>query len=129
MLQLPLSFFTSFFGMNVKSWSGAPSNVSLHIIILWMFPISSLVIVVALLIAFNDFVRTNTVLLMRMILSRLRKKKEHKDVEHVAGTPRPMVKNDLASALQMVNSRGSIMGASAMTGYTWTTDKRQEKIE
>ncbi|KAF2086603.1 hypothetical protein K490DRAFT_66386 [Saccharata proteae CBS 121410] len=54
---LPLSFFTSLFGMNAREWSGTPKNLSLSTIFILMASISVVVIVVALLIAFNDRIR------------------------------------------------------------------------
>ena len=53
MVQLPLSFFTSFFGMNVREWSGQPTNLPIHTVGVLMGSISAALIVVALLLAFN----------------------------------------------------------------------------
>lgn len=50
---LPLSFFASVFGINVREWSGTSSNPSLHSVFVYMGSISVAVIVVALLLAFN----------------------------------------------------------------------------
>lgn len=54
---LPLSFFSSVFGMNVSNWSGTPTNPSLDYVILVMATISLLVIVIALAAAFNVYLR------------------------------------------------------------------------
>lgn len=50
---LPLSFFTSLFGMNIREWGGNPQNLSILIVFSTMVPISVVVIVGALLIAMN----------------------------------------------------------------------------
>ncbi|KAF2232829.1 hypothetical protein EV356DRAFT_238033 [Viridothelium virens] len=50
---LPLSFFTSFFGMNVREWSGQSTNLPIHTVGVLMGSISAALIVVALLLAFN----------------------------------------------------------------------------
>ncbi|KAF2464298.1 uncharacterized protein BDR25DRAFT_346785 [Lindgomyces ingoldianus] len=50
---LPLSFFTSFFGMNVQDWSGSTSNKSLPTVLALMCGISAAVIIVALFLAFT----------------------------------------------------------------------------
>lgn len=54
---LPLSFFTSLFGMNTSEWSGDETNLSLHTIGVLMGAISFSVILVAFLIAFNEPIR------------------------------------------------------------------------
>lgn len=54
---LPLSFFASVFGINAREWSGTPSNPSLHEIFFYMVTISVIVILVALLVAFNRSTR------------------------------------------------------------------------
>ncbi|KAI9654644.1 MAG: hypothetical protein M1821_005851 [Bathelium mastoideum] len=50
---LPLSFFTSFFGMNVREWSGQPTNLPLHTVGVLMGSISAALILIALVLAFN----------------------------------------------------------------------------
>ncbi|KAI9798830.1 MAG: hypothetical protein M1825_004953, partial [Sarcosagium campestre] len=55
---LPLSFFTSLFGMNVREWTGQKSNLSARRIFTLMAFISFAVIFVALLVAFNGTVRS-----------------------------------------------------------------------
>ncbi|KAI9893444.1 MAG: hypothetical protein M1814_006741 [Vezdaea aestivalis] len=54
---LPLSFFTSLFGMNVREWSGTPTNPTTHDVIVYMCAISFSVIIVAFLLAFVKSVR------------------------------------------------------------------------
>ncbi|KAF1987167.1 hypothetical protein K402DRAFT_420401 [Aulographum hederae CBS 113979] len=54
---LPLSFFTSLFGMNAREWSGQQSNMTLHAIFLIAGLISAAVIITALLLAFNKPIR------------------------------------------------------------------------
>lgn len=54
---LPLSFFTSLFGMNVREWSGTDTNVPMHTALVLMCGISAAVILIALLLAFNKPVR------------------------------------------------------------------------
>jgi len=51
-LFLPLSFFTSLFGMNVRDWSGQASNEGLRKVLILMGSVSAAVIVLALLAAF-----------------------------------------------------------------------------
>ena len=50
---LPLSFFSSVFGMNAKEWSGTDTNPDLNYIIKVMGSVSVGVIVIALFMAFN----------------------------------------------------------------------------
>ncbi|KAI9679132.1 MAG: hypothetical protein M1822_007342 [Bathelium mastoideum] len=50
---LPLSFFTSFFGMNVREWSGQPTNLPIHTVGVLMGSISAALILIALVLAFN----------------------------------------------------------------------------
>jgi Mg2+ and Co2+ transporter CorA len=54
---LPLSFFTSVFGMNTREWSGTSSNLDLHEIFLIAGCVSAAVIIGALLLAFNRVIR------------------------------------------------------------------------
>ena len=75
---LPLSFFTSLFGMNAARWSGVETNVSLHVIFAWMFPVSAVVTISALLIAFNESVRATTIWYTEKLLKRLTGK-QHDD--------------------------------------------------
>lgn len=50
--QLPLSFFTSLFGMNVRDWTGDERNSTLHRVMILMGSASAAIIVIALLAAF-----------------------------------------------------------------------------
>jgi len=50
--QLPLSFFTSLFSMNVGDWTGDPENSTLRRVMILMGSASAAIIVVALLAAF-----------------------------------------------------------------------------
>ncbi|KAJ9631096.1 hypothetical protein H2203_001627 [Taxawa tesnikishii (nom. ined.)] len=54
---LPLSFFTSLFGMNAREWSGASTDPTLHTIGVLMGSISISVIAITLLLAFNKSMR------------------------------------------------------------------------
>lgn len=54
---LPLSFFTSLFGMNVREWSGQNTNMPMHTVLVVMCSVSAAVILIALLLAFNKQVR------------------------------------------------------------------------
>ena len=54
---LPLSFFSSIFGMNVKDWSGTETNPTLEYVLLLMGFVSLGVILLALLAAFHGVVR------------------------------------------------------------------------
>jgi hypothetical protein len=49
---LPLSFFTSLYGMNLREWSGESKNTSARSVALYMGTISTVVIVIALVLAF-----------------------------------------------------------------------------
>jgi hypothetical protein len=51
-LFLPLSFFTSLFGMNVRDWTGDPANSTLQRVMILMGSASAAIIVIALLAAF-----------------------------------------------------------------------------
>ncbi|KAK3082341.1 hypothetical protein LTS18_004253 [Coniosporium uncinatum] len=57
-LFLPLSFFTSLFGMNAREWSGQDSDPDLSHIGILMGSISAAVIIIALLVAFNKNIHT-----------------------------------------------------------------------
>ncbi|KAL6234165.1 hypothetical protein BDW75DRAFT_241365 [Aspergillus navahoensis] len=54
---LPLSFFTSLFGLNAREWSGEPTNLTLRTMLTIAGPTSIAVIVSALLIAFSERLR------------------------------------------------------------------------
>ncbi|RAK85145.1 hypothetical protein BO79DRAFT_201721 [Aspergillus costaricaensis CBS 115574] len=54
---LPLSFFTSLFGINAREWSGEPENLSLGQMLYISGPASFAIIMFALLIAFNERLR------------------------------------------------------------------------
>jgi len=49
---LPLSFFTSLYGMNLREWSGEQKNASARSVAFYMGSISTVVIVIALVLAF-----------------------------------------------------------------------------
>jgi hypothetical protein len=50
---LPLSFFTSLFGMNVRDWSDDPSNKTLRSVITLTGSISAVIIIIAIVFAFG----------------------------------------------------------------------------
>ncbi|KAL4878973.1 hypothetical protein BJY04DRAFT_194503 [Aspergillus karnatakaensis] len=54
---LPLSFFTSLFGINAREWSGEPTNLTLDTMLTIAGPTSLAVIISALLIAFSERLR------------------------------------------------------------------------
>ncbi|KAL4917162.1 hypothetical protein BDW62DRAFT_184271 [Aspergillus aurantiobrunneus] len=54
---LPLSFFTSLFGINAREWSGEPTNLTLRTMLSIAGPVSVAVIGSALLIAFSERLR------------------------------------------------------------------------
>ena len=58
---LPLSFFTSLFGMNVREWSGESTNPDFREVFLIMGCLSAGLVVVALTIAFNRPIRDKIV--------------------------------------------------------------------
>jgi len=49
---LPLSFFTSLYGMNIREWSGQRTNLAAKTAMVYMAPISTVVIFLALVVAF-----------------------------------------------------------------------------
>jgi CorA-like Mg2+ transporter protein len=54
---LPLSFFSSIFGMNVSDWSGTSTNPTLDYVLEVMSLVSLAVVVIALVAAFNVAIR------------------------------------------------------------------------
>ncbi|KAI9727442.1 MAG: hypothetical protein M1834_008386 [Cirrosporium novae-zelandiae] len=58
---LPLSFFTSLFGMNARDWSGSSTNLSLQRMIVIAGPVSVAIIAFALFMAFSGQLRYVTV--------------------------------------------------------------------
>ncbi|KAF7162626.1 hypothetical protein CNMCM5623_007851 [Aspergillus felis] len=54
---LPLSFFTSLFGINVREWSGTETNPDFREMFLIAGPSSVAIILIALLLAFNERLR------------------------------------------------------------------------
>ncbi|THC99661.1 hypothetical protein EYZ11_000822 [Aspergillus tanneri] len=54
---LPLSFFTSLFGINVREWSGESENLTMSQMLTIAGPISAAVIIIALLMAFSERLR------------------------------------------------------------------------
>ncbi|KAF7117440.1 hypothetical protein CNMCM5793_006385 [Aspergillus hiratsukae] len=54
---LPLSFFTSLFGINVREWSGTDTNPDFRQMFLIAGPSSVAIILIALLLAFNESLR------------------------------------------------------------------------
>ncbi|GIJ98776.1 hypothetical protein Aspvir_000897 [Aspergillus viridinutans] len=54
---LPLSFFTSLFGINVREWSGTETNPDFRQMFLIAGPSSVAIILIALLLAFNERLR------------------------------------------------------------------------
>ncbi|KAF7718922.1 DUF676 domain-containing protein [Penicillium ucsense] len=54
---LPLSFFTSLFGINAREWSGTPENLSLSEMFEIGAPASFAIIAIALLLAFSERLR------------------------------------------------------------------------
>ena len=68
---LPLSFFASVFGMNLKEWSGTDTNITLQTAFTYMGAISIAVIIVALLVAFNRFSRRITLRIWKVVAKPL----------------------------------------------------------
>jgi hypothetical protein len=54
---LPLSYFSSLFGMNVREWSGTETNATAHTVVLYSATISMGIILTALFLAFNQTIR------------------------------------------------------------------------
>jgi Mg2+ and Co2+ transporter CorA len=67
---LPLSFFTSVFGMNTREWTGSSDNLGLHEIFLIAGCVSATVIIGALLLAFNKVIRQKVKRLFYKTLKR-----------------------------------------------------------
>lgn len=87
-LQLPLSFFTSLFGMNASEWTGSSSDPNLHVIFLWTFPVSIVVIITALFVAFNSYVRHRAVWALKLASKMTGRSRGPRDLEHgAAGGP------------------------------------------
>ncbi|KAI9038646.1 uncharacterized protein KD926_010590 [Aspergillus affinis] len=57
---LPLSFFTSLFGINVREWSGEETNLTMSQMLSISGPTSFAIIVIALLMAFSERLRDVT---------------------------------------------------------------------
>ena len=53
LIFLPLSFFASVFGINSREWSGVLTNPTISTILTYMGSISLVLILIALLVAFN----------------------------------------------------------------------------
>ncbi|RAK96319.1 uncharacterized protein BO80DRAFT_366606 [Aspergillus ibericus CBS 121593] len=68
---LPLSFFTSLFGINAREWSGTPENLTLGEMLYIAGPASFAIIVIALLIAFNERLRETLWRAQKLILDIL----------------------------------------------------------
>ena len=68
---LPLSFFASIFGMNVREWSGTDTNVTIQTAFTYMGAISIAVIIVALLVAFNRFSRRIVLKIWKLVAKPL----------------------------------------------------------
>ncbi|KAL2856693.1 hypothetical protein BJY01DRAFT_242737 [Aspergillus pseudoustus] len=64
---LPLSFFTSLFGINAREWSGEPTNLTLNTMLTIAGPTSVAVIVSALLIAFSERLRDMLLKLQKIL--------------------------------------------------------------
>ncbi|KAL4975881.1 hypothetical protein BDW66DRAFT_63176 [Aspergillus desertorum] len=65
---LPLSFFTSLFGINAREWSGERTNLTLRTMLIIAGPTSIAVIVSALLIAFSERLRDALLKAQKIIL-------------------------------------------------------------
>ncbi|KAL4812338.1 hypothetical protein BDW67DRAFT_193709 [Aspergillus spinulosporus] len=65
---LPLSFFTSLFGINAREWSGEPTNLTLQTMLIIAGPTSIAVIVSALLIAFSERLRDTLLKFQKIII-------------------------------------------------------------
>jgi Mg2+ and Co2+ transporter CorA len=65
---LPLSFFTSLFGMNVREWSGTDTNPKFHEVFLITGCVSAGIIIIALTLAFNKPIRNSVISLFHRSL-------------------------------------------------------------
>ncbi|RAL15292.1 uncharacterized protein BO97DRAFT_463290 [Aspergillus homomorphus CBS 101889] len=68
---LPLSFFTSLFGINAREWSGEPENLTLGQMLYISGPTSFAIIIIALLIAFNERLRETLWRAQKLVLNLL----------------------------------------------------------
>ena len=64
---LPLSFFTSYFGMNVVEFTGQSGNTSVYTFWRYGGSLSAATVAVSLLLAFNQGVRETSLLLLRRV--------------------------------------------------------------
>ncbi|KAL2834205.1 hypothetical protein BDW59DRAFT_137501 [Aspergillus cavernicola] len=69
---LPLSFFTSLFGINAREWSGEPANLTLNTMLTIAGPTSLAVIIFALLIAFSERLRDSLVKMQKITIGLLK---------------------------------------------------------
>ena len=119
---LPLSFFSSVFGMNVSDWSGTPSNPSLSYVLRVMGGISLAIVVVAFMAAFNSYwrrfvrrvvwkrmARPVGRLLLRTPVARLRK--VGSNVSGAGDTGR------------RAGPKGGAKGGTAKREHTWDVEK------
>ncbi|PWY68656.1 hypothetical protein BO70DRAFT_374330 [Aspergillus heteromorphus CBS 117.55] len=68
---LPLSFFTSLFGINAREWSGTPQNLTLGEMLYIAGPASFAIITLAILIAFNERLRETLWVAQKLVLDVL----------------------------------------------------------
>ncbi|PYH96071.1 hypothetical protein BO71DRAFT_472742 [Aspergillus ellipticus CBS 707.79] len=68
---LPLSFFTSLFGINAREWSGESANLTLGEMLYISGPASFAIITLALLIAFNERLREALWLAQKLVLDMI----------------------------------------------------------
>ncbi|KAI9728690.1 MAG: hypothetical protein M1828_002796 [Chrysothrix sp. TS-e1954] len=124
---LPLSFFTSLFGMNTRSWSGNQPTLPLHIILLWMCPVSAAVIIFALLAAFNGFFRAHLAWMSEAITQWYRRVAPGDDLER-AEKGHSKLEPSIFAALQAATIPASVM-ATDLGALTMPRPKRTWKLE
>jgi Mg2+ and Co2+ transporter CorA len=95
---LPLSFFTSLFGMNVSEWSGQSSNPNIHQVFLIAGCISAGIVITALTLAFNKPIRQKVVIIFHRSLkhwpSKIARLAYQKLFGPCIGTKRKVVSTD-----------------------------------
>ncbi|KAL4959095.1 uncharacterized protein BDV14DRAFT_185396 [Aspergillus stella-maris] len=134
---LPLSFFTSLFGINAREWSGEPTNLTLRTMLTISGPISVAVIVSALLIAFSERLR-DTLLKSQKILFGLAKDliflpisttlhlSKAKVHNHSRGSSNSPEKSSLASTTKTKQSRRGDRFTRYLSSWRYRRDMEED---
>ncbi|KAL5343814.1 hypothetical protein BJX70DRAFT_385147 [Aspergillus crustosus] len=119
---LPLSFFTSLFGINAREWSGQPANLTLDTMLTIAGPTSLAVIIFALLIAFSERLR-DTLQKTHKICMGLLKDATHFVFAHAhrPKTPNPSSHSTSKRTFKSSKSTPAERSSLASTGRTRTS--------